>query len=106
MPRLLAVQDGAFSGADCLDLAVRMLATEDEVCIIAEVLERARRDIADRYVDPAERTARLDRLADAGRRLLADAVSGGPCPGRAGTAPRHHGRERVCWNRLTPILIE
>jgi aminopeptidase N len=71
---LLAVQDGAYPAGDYLDLVTGMLAVETEPSIVAEVLEQARNDVADRFLDPALRPAALagiacgirDRLATVG----------------------------------------
>ncbi|MHA6757402.1 aminopeptidase N [Streptacidiphilus sp. PAMC 29251] len=67
---LLAVQDGAFPAADYLDLAQDMAAVETELPIIAEVLQQARTEVADRYLQPAERPAALAGLGRACRALL------------------------------------
>jgi aminopeptidase N len=67
---LLAVQDGAFAPAHHLDLVTRMLATESELSIIAEVLEQARNDVADRFLAPAQRPGWLARVAEGLRQRL------------------------------------
>jgi aminopeptidase N len=68
---LLAVQDGAYPAADHVDLVIRMLAVEPEASIVTEVLEQARNDVADRFLDPALRPAALAGVAAAIRRRLA-----------------------------------
>lgn len=68
---LLAVQDGACPAAEHLDLVARMLAVETEPSIVAEVLEQARIDVADRFLDPGLRSAALADVADAIRARLA-----------------------------------
>jgi aminopeptidase N len=68
---LLAVQDGAYPAADHVDLVTRMLAVEQEASIVTEVLEQARNDVADRFLDPAHRPAALASIAGAIRRRLA-----------------------------------
>jgi aminopeptidase N len=68
---LLAVQDGAYPAADHLDLVTGMLATEPEPSIVAEVLEQARNDVADRFLDPARRPDAMAGIADAIRVRLA-----------------------------------
>ena len=62
---LLAVQDGAYPAADHLDLVAQMLAVEPEPSIVVEVLEQARLDVADRYLDPARRPDLMARVAEA-----------------------------------------
>jgi len=73
---LLAVQDGAFPARDHLDLVSRMIASESELSIMTEVLEQARNDVADRFLDPRERPAALARLADSCRHRLAGIAAG------------------------------
>ena len=68
---LLAVQDGVFPAAAHLDLVTRMIEVETELSIVIEVLEQARHDLADRFLDPALRPAAMARIADACRRRLA-----------------------------------
>ncbi|HET6210174.1 MAG TPA: aminopeptidase N, partial [Jatrophihabitans sp.] len=60
---LMAVQDGVFPAAKHLELVAGMVAGESELSIIAEVLEQARYDVADRFLDPAERPYWLGRIA-------------------------------------------
>jgi len=67
---LLAVQDGAYPAADHLELVTGMIAVEPEPAIVTEVLEQARNDVADRFLDPALRPAAMARVADAIRRRL------------------------------------
>ncbi|GAB3979797.1 hypothetical protein GCM10029978_076140 [Actinoallomurus acanthiterrae] len=67
---LLGVQDGVHPAAGHLELVRRMVAVEDELSIQAEVLEQARGDVADRFLDPAARPGAMKRVADAlGARL-------------------------------------
>jgi aminopeptidase N len=68
---LMAVQDGAYPAADHLDLVAGMLATEAETSIIVEVLEQARIDVADRFLEPALRPAAMAKVAGALRDRLA-----------------------------------
>jgi aminopeptidase N len=68
---LLAVQDGVFAPAAHLDLVTQMLAVESELSILTEVLEQARHDVADRYLDPRWRPDRLARVAAGLRERLA-----------------------------------
>jgi aminopeptidase N len=68
---LMAVQDGAYPAADHLQLVTGMLAVETEPSIIAEVLEQARNDVADRFLEPALRPAALAAVATAIRARLA-----------------------------------
>lgn len=69
---LLGVADGTTDPAYHLDLVTGMLAVETELSIVIEVLEQARIDVADRFLDPALRPALLARVADAARARLAD----------------------------------
>ncbi|HEV2887553.1 MAG TPA: aminopeptidase N [Jatrophihabitans sp.] len=73
---LLAVQDAVFPAADHLELVTRMVAVESELSIIAEVLEQARFDVADRFLAPAERPHWLARIADSIRQRLARTPAG------------------------------
>ncbi|WP_412543296.1 aminopeptidase N [Longispora sp. K20-0274] len=73
---LLMAQDGALPATGYLDLAVGALEVEPEFTIVNEILTRARTEIIDRYLDPADRDAALLRLADACRKLLAGLASG------------------------------
>ncbi len=68
---LLAVQDGAYPAGAHLDLVTGMLAVETEPSIVAEVLEQARNDVADRFLDPALRPAALAKIAGGIRDRLA-----------------------------------
>ncbi|MFD1146671.1 aminopeptidase N [Saccharothrix hoggarensis] len=68
---LQGVLDGAVPAAYHLDLVARMLAVETELSIVIEVLEQARIDVADRFLDPALRPAALAKVADAARARLA-----------------------------------
>jgi aminopeptidase N len=67
---LLGVQDGVFPAAGHLGLVTRMIATETELSILAEVLEQARGDVADRFLRPADRPAAMTEVASALRRRL------------------------------------
>ena len=69
---LLGVVDGTTDPAYHLDLVTRMLAVETELSIVIEVLEQARIDVADRFLDAGLRPAALARVADAARARLAD----------------------------------
>lgn len=69
---LMAVQDGAFAAVDHLELVAGMLAVETEPSIIVEVLEQARVDVADRFLDPARRPAAMAAIASALRHRLAE----------------------------------
>ncbi|MER7783312.1 aminopeptidase N [Streptomyces albidoflavus] len=68
---LLGVQDGRFPAADHLALVSAMIEGETELSILAEVLEQARDDVADRFLDPGERPAAMARVAAALRQRLA-----------------------------------
>jgi len=68
---LLAVQDGGYPAAEHLDLVTGMIGVETELSIVVEVLEQARNDVADRFLDPALRPAAMARIADALRARLA-----------------------------------
>lgn len=68
---LMAVQDGVFPAAKHLELVTGMVAGESELSIIAEVLEQARYDVADRFLEPAERPYWLGRIAAGLRERLA-----------------------------------
>ncbi|WP_433649980.1 aminopeptidase N [Micromonospora zamorensis] len=67
---LLAVQDGAFAADAHLALVTRMVAVETEMSILAEVLEQARNDVADRFLSPQRRRAAMRAAAAALRRRL------------------------------------
>jgi aminopeptidase N len=73
---LLAVQDGVFPAADHLQLVTEMIAAESELSIGTEVLEQARNDVADRFLDPASRAGALSRVAGALRNRLARTAPG------------------------------
>jgi aminopeptidase N len=73
---LLAVQDVVFPAAEHLELVTQMVAVEPELSIIAEVLEQARFDVADRFLEPEERPYWLDRIAGSIRRRLAGSAAG------------------------------
>lgn len=73
---LQAVGDAAFPPLDHLDLVTRMIAVEPELSIIAEVLEQARYDVADRFLDPVERPVAMARAAESVRRRLAATTRG------------------------------
>ncbi|TDP94055.1 aminopeptidase N [Labedaea rhizosphaerae] len=67
---LMGVQDGTVTPAEHLALVCDMVAAETELSIVIEVLEQARIDIADRYLDPALRPELMVRVADACRDRL------------------------------------
>jgi aminopeptidase N len=67
---LLAVQDGVLAAERHLDLVTQLVATETELSIIAEVLEQARYDVADRFLAPELREQWLARVAGALRERL------------------------------------
>ena len=73
---LLGVQDAVFPAADHLSLVTEMVAVETELSIIAEVLEQARFDVADRFLAPAERPHWLARVAESLRQRLAGTPAG------------------------------
>jgi aminopeptidase N len=68
---LLAVQDAVFPAAHHLELVTQMVALESELSILAEVLEQARFDVADRFLVPDERPYWLGRIAGSIRQRLA-----------------------------------
>lgn len=68
---LLGVMDGVFPAADHLAMVSQMVMVESELSILAEVLEQARNDVADRYLDPGARPAMMAQVAGALRRRLA-----------------------------------
>ncbi|QGZ51128.1 aminopeptidase N [Streptomyces sp. QHH-9511] len=68
---LLGVQDGTFPAADHLALVTDMVREETELSILAEVLEQARHDVADRFLEPGARPTATARVADALRARLA-----------------------------------
>ena len=69
---LQAIGDAAFPPAEHLALVADMVTGETELSIIHEVLEQARYDVADRYLQPAERPKWLATIADRLRSRLAD----------------------------------
>ncbi|MFL6160592.1 MAG: aminopeptidase N [Jatrophihabitantaceae bacterium] len=69
---LQAIGDAAFPPAEHLALVSDMVGSETELSIITEVLEQARYDVADRYLQPAERPKWLATIADRLRGRLAD----------------------------------
>ncbi|MFC4907214.1 aminopeptidase N [Actinomadura gamaensis] len=73
---LLGVQDGVVPAAEHLGLVRRMVAGEPELSILAEVLEQARGDVADRFLPPAERPAAMAAVAGALRDRLAATAPG------------------------------
>ena len=73
---LQAIGDAAFPPLDHLDLVTQMIAVEPELSIITEVLEQARFDVADRFLDPAERPVAMTRIAESIRRRLAETTPG------------------------------
>lgn len=68
---LQAIGDAAFPPADHLALVADMVTGETELSIIHEVLEQARYDVADRYLQPAERPTWLATIADRLRSRIA-----------------------------------
>jgi aminopeptidase N len=68
---LQAIGDAAFPPADHLALVSDMVGSETELSIITEVLEQARYDVADRYLQPAERPTWLATIADRLRARIA-----------------------------------
>jgi aminopeptidase N len=68
---LQAIGDAAFPPAEHLALVADMVTGETELSIIHEVLEQARYDVADRYLQPAERPKWLATVADRLRTRLA-----------------------------------
>lgn len=73
---LLGVKDAVFPAAEHLRMVSQMIAVESELSILAEVLEQARNDVADRFLDPADRPAMMKQVADALRRRLAATSAG------------------------------
>ncbi|MFL6136663.1 MAG: aminopeptidase N [Frankiaceae bacterium] len=73
---LLAVADGAFAARDHLALVTQMVAVESELSILAEVLEQARGDVADRFLAPQERQEAMAQVAEALRRRLSGIEAG------------------------------
>jgi len=69
---LQAIGDAAFPPAEHLGLVADMVSTETELSIIHEVLEQARYDVADRYLQPAERPQWLATIADKLRSRIAE----------------------------------
>ncbi|MEF9904748.1 aminopeptidase N [Streptomyces sp. P9-A2] len=68
---LLGVQDGTYPAAAHLALVGDMVGEESELSILAEVLEQARHDVADRFLAPPERPEAMARVAEALRGRLA-----------------------------------
>ncbi|MFD5027637.1 aminopeptidase N [Streptomyces sp. NPDC058373] len=68
---LLGVQDGTYPASAHLALVSAMVQEETELSILAEVLEQARNDVADRFLAPRERPAAAARVGAALRRRLA-----------------------------------
>ena len=68
---LQAIGDAAFPPAEHLALVADLVTGETELSIIHEVLEQARYDVADRYLQPAERPKWLATIADRLRSRLA-----------------------------------
>src|SRR5262249_6699289 len=62
---------GVYPAASHLSLVAQMVMVETELSILAEVLEQARGDVADRFLDPADRPAAMAKVAAALRRRLA-----------------------------------
>jgi aminopeptidase N len=73
---LMGVQDGWYPAADHLELVTQMIAVETELSILAEVLEQARNDVADRFLDPAARPAAMARISGSLRTRLAATAAG------------------------------
>jgi aminopeptidase N len=73
---LLAVQDGVYPAAAHLDLVARMIPVETELSVVVEVLEQARIDVADRFLEPALRPAAMARIAQSCRDRLARVDAG------------------------------
>jgi aminopeptidase N len=73
---LQAIGDAAFPPAGHLALVSDMVSTETELSIITEVLEQARYDVADRYLQPAERPKWLATIADKLRGRIAVTPAG------------------------------
>jgi len=73
---LLAVRDAAFPAEEYLSLVTDVLAGEQELPILAEVLHQARSEVADRFLAPDARPEALVRLARLGRGLLAETEPG------------------------------
>jgi len=74
---LMAVQDGAYPAAEHLGLVAGMLDRESVPAIVVEVLEQARNDVADRFLEPSLRPAAMAAVADGIRRRLADGAPTG-----------------------------
>ncbi len=68
---LMAVMDGELAASAYLELVVGMLAVENQLPIVIEVLEQARGDVADSYLAPGLRPAALAAVAGALRERLA-----------------------------------
>jgi len=68
---LQAIGDAAFPPAGHLALVSDMVGSETELSILTEVLEQARYDVADRYLQPAERPHWLATIADKLRARIA-----------------------------------
>jgi aminopeptidase N len=73
---LMSVQDGAFSAGAYLDLVTRMVGDEPQLSILTEVLEHAKKDVLDRFIDPTVRPAAVATLASACRSRLSDLAEG------------------------------
>ncbi|MCA1222136.1 aminopeptidase N [Streptomyces sp. 8L] len=67
---LLSVQDGVYPAASHVALVAKMVAEEDELSILTEVLEQARFDVVDRFLLPAERPEAMRTVASALRERL------------------------------------
>jgi aminopeptidase N len=68
---LLGVQDAVLPASDHLRLVSGMVMVETELSILAEVLEQARGDVADRFLDPVDRLPMMAMVAGALRQRLA-----------------------------------
>ncbi|MDL4774171.1 aminopeptidase N [Actinomadura xylanilytica] len=73
---LLGVHDGSVPAAEHLDLVCGMVAVEPELSILAEVLEQARIDVADRFLPPSGREPAMARVAAALRARLGSTAPG------------------------------
>jgi aminopeptidase N len=68
------VRDGELPALDYLQLVARHLPAETDTAIAAHVLDFARAQVTDRYLDPGSRRTGLDLIAGACRELLAHAT--------------------------------
>jgi aminopeptidase N len=77
------VRDGELPALDYLELVARHLPAETDTAIAAHVLDFARAQVTDRYLDPASRRAALALITGACRELLANATHDTATPGPA-----------------------